>query len=173
MPSEMRPEPLPYRVTIIAVGDDTEGDEGLAPRLLHALLAHHDEAPWLHKIQDTALRAEHASAVQKADLALIVEADAEASSPYTFVEIKASEHLTSDSGEQEMQVADLVQLLAEQSGDSTGPHCYSLRIHGDRFSGDSGLTLAAQNNLELATALVHSLLENPHPEFWEDQQGSQ
>lgn len=171
MPENKNTKSAQYKVTIIAVGNDAEGDEGLAPRLLQALLAHHDEAPWLSTLRDSTLRVEHTLELRNADLVLIVEADAEVRSPYEFSEVIESAASPAPlTGE--VSPSDLLHVLKNLSRGTEPPRCFSLRVHGERFSVDQGLTIAAQNNLELATALVHSLLENPHPEYWEDMPGT-
>lgn len=154
------------RVAVFAVGNTARGDDGLAPQLASRLRAlDWDKREWLQLIEDAQLQIEHALDLQRSDLALFVDASSEASAPFTFSELGTPQHHRPAPMSHALEPRDVLHTLATISREPP-PTCFVLAIGGESFGLGEELTPAAQENLEAATRLVLSLLENPEVAAW-------
>jgi hypothetical protein len=159
------------RVTIFLVGGSTRGDGGLAPQLMSWLRGGGwDEHWWLKLVQETELQIEHALNLKLSDLALFVESAVDTRPPWSLEEITAPPGHRGADMTRALEAADLMHTVAAISR-CQSPPCFRLTINGDRFASGDPPSEAGLNNLESATALLESLLQNPDPASWRQKAG--
>jgi Ni,Fe-hydrogenase maturation factor len=155
------------RITILGVGDEGDGDAGLAPRLLQALRAAlREHPPWLTLVEAAELQVEHLLNLLGADIVLFVEASPVVEGPCALRELAATpQHAVTDINAA-LTPVDLLRVYTTMNRDSPPPSSFALTLRGECFEGNSGLSLAAQTHLESGVSLVQELLDQPDPSLW-------
>lgn len=149
-------------VLVFAIGNESRGDDALAPLLLR------DLDGWVRAegldgqvelLEDYQLQIEHVADLQKRNAVLFVDADVSCKPPFQFSAIEAS-HDNSYSSHAMTPFALLYAYRQVYGADA--PPCYLMRVRGYGFELGEVLSAEAATNLELAKSKVCSwLADNP------------
>ena len=161
---------MPAPVLIFAVGNESRGDDALAPLLLRRLDA------WLHSdgrhgefelIEDFQLQVEHAADMAGRRMILFIDAGMDTPEPFAFYRATAngSPVLYSHA------LAPGVLLdVYQQVYHELPPPAFVLCIRGELFELGSALSPAAENHLKAALDFAQNLLRKAELPWWESQQ---
>lgn len=154
-------EGLASRVVVFAVGNESRGDDGLAPWLLRRLEAL--ALPAVETVLDFQLQVEHALDLRGADLALFIDAATGLDQPFAFHEIAAVgetpvfSHALSPQG---------VLTVFERVEGAPPPPAFVLALRGERFELGEGLSTPARRDGEAGWAFVRALMARPEAAAW-------
>ena len=141
------------RILIFAVGNESRGDDALAPLLLRRLEA--EGAAQAELIEEYQLQVEHVTDLLGRSAVLFVDADMNCESPFDLSRIDAA-HDNSYTSHAMSPVALLHAYSQVYRTDA--PPSYLLRIRGYGFELGEGLSDEAAANLELAVEKVRAWL---------------
>mgnify|MGYP006274078221 CR=1 FL=1 len=154
------------RVLVVGVGNAARGDDGLGPQLMQRLRGSaHGEHWWLTLIEDAQLQIEHALDLQISDLALFVDASADAPAPCTLREISAPAGHRIMPMSHALAPEDVLHTLVT-IGRRAAPPSFLLAIRGERFELGQALSASAAAHLDAASRLVDELLRQPEAGAW-------
>lgn len=151
-------------VLIVAIGNESRGDDALGPLLLrklhHELINRLDQFELLEEFQ---LQIEHATDLQGRQLILFIDAGINTPAPFDFYRIQADENaqLFSHSLTPEALLKVYTQLYLQAS-----PATFVLCIRGDRFELGDELSPHAMENLEMAFEFSRKILQIPEIVSW-------
>jgi hydrogenase maturation protease len=154
-------------ILVIAVGNESRGDDALAPLLLR------DLQEWVHghKLQDSIelledfqLQVEHAADMLERELVLFIDAGLETPPPYTFYRVQPNEGptLLSHALAPEDVLTAYVQVYRQAP-----PPSFVLCISGKHFELGAALSAEAEKNLKLAMNFSRQLLQLANAGAWE------
>ncbi|NLH80666.1 MAG: hydrogenase maturation protease [Phyllobacteriaceae bacterium] len=149
------------RVVVLGWGNTARGDDGLGPLLLDRIAAL--GLPHVETIEDFQLQLEHALDLERADLALFVDASVAAAAPFAFAEVFPRAGLSHTS--HAMAPEAVLDVHVRVLGRAPSP-AFVLGIRGERFELGTGLDEAAKVHLDAAFAFVAPLLARPDPAAW-------
>lgn len=135
-------------VLIFAIGNESRGDDALAPLLLRSLRAEINN-PEIEFIEDYQLQIEHVTDLIERSAVLFIDADVSCVAPFHFSQITGA-HDNSYSSHAMTPFA-LMHAYRHVYG-KDAPPCFLLRIRGYSFELGAGLSEAASANLVHATA---------------------
>jgi len=140
-------------ILVMAVGNESRGDDALAPLLIRQLQT---EAPeQVEFIEDYQLQVEHVTDLHGRRAVLFVDADVSCDAPFQLSMITAAH----DNSYTSHAMSPFALLHAyRQFYDTNAPPCYLLRIRGYGFELGESLSADAERNLELATTYLPTLL---------------
>jgi hydrogenase maturation protease len=155
-------------ILVIAVGNESRGDDALAPLLLR------DLQDWVngHKLQDRIelledfqLQVEHAADMLERELVLFIDAGMGTPPPYTFYRIQANEGhaLLSHALAPEDVLTAYVQVYREAP-----PPSFVLCLRGEQFELGAALSAHAGQHLERAYAFMQQLLQEAAAPVWQE-----
>ncbi|TXT21699.1 MAG: HoxW protein [Gallionellaceae bacterium] len=149
---------MPAPILIFAVGNESRGDDALAPLLLRRLqewVASERLGEQIELLEDFQLQVEHVADMSGRRLVLFVDAGMDTPEPYVFyrVEVSDSPVLFSHALKPEALLAVYRQVYRE-----TPPPIFVLCIRGERFDLGDTLSLKAEIRLEAALGFMRSLL---------------
>lgn len=158
---------MPAPILIFAVGNESRGDDALAPLLLRRLDA------WLRSerrsgeyelIEDFQLQVEHATDMAGRRMILFIDAGLDTPDPYTFYRVAAScsPVLYSHALPPDALLEVYLQIFHE-----TPPPAFALCIRGEQFELGSAPSSAAEARLEAAWDFMQGLLERAETTRWE------
>lgn len=139
-------------VLVFAIGNESRGDDALAPLLLRRLQTEGIEQVEL--IEDYQLQVEHITDLVERSAVLFVDADMSCTAPFHFSGINAAHDNSYTS--HAMSPAALLHAY-RQVYEKDAPPAFLLRIRGYDFELGNPLTDKASANLEAATMLVIEL----------------
>jgi hydrogenase maturation protease len=153
-------------VLIFAIGNESRGDDALAPLLVRRL------APWLAEnklaeaceiLEEYQLQVEHVLDLQQRRLILFVDAGMDTPAPYDFYPLKntAAAQLYSHALTPEALLAVHHQLYPSITLTS-----FVLCIKGESFELGEGLSVAADNNLQKAFDFTSDLISRAEQSAW-------
>ncbi|MBI5435601.1 MAG: hydrogenase maturation protease [Nitrosomonadales bacterium] len=154
-------------VLIFAVGNESRGDDALAPLLLRRLDA------WLQKegrsadfelIEDFQLQVEHAMDMAGRRLVLFIDAGMDTPEPYAFYRALAGDTSTPYS---HALAPEAVLAVYPQIYREAPPPAFILCIRGEQFELGSPLSPAAASRLDSAMNFMHKLLQGTEAAAWE------
>ncbi len=140
-------------ILIIAIGNESRGDDALAPLLLRQLQT--DASPRIELIEDYQLQVEHVTDLLGRNAVLFVDADVSCNAPFHFAEITAAHDNSYTS--HAMTPFALLHTFRQVYG-TDAPTSFLLRIRGYSFELGDGLSDEASANLERATARIREWL---------------
>ncbi len=145
-------------VLVIAIGNESRGDDALAPvllRRLRAWVAERGLAQDIELIEDFQLQIEHAADLVGRQAVLFMDAGMGTPAPYEFwrAEPDADPTPFSHALDPEAVLATYVQVYRE-----TPPPAYVLCLRGEQFELGSPLSAAAAARIEPAQQFVQGLL---------------
>ena len=144
-------------ILIFAIGNESRGDDALAPLLLRGLedwveAAGLDE--WVELVEDYQLQVEHVTDLLDRSAVLFVDADASCIEPFHFSEIAAEKDSSYTS--HVMTPFALLHTYRQVYG-ADAPPAFLLRIRGYDFELGNPLSDKAAANLEVAAKLAREL----------------
>ncbi|MBU1424444.1 MAG: hydrogenase maturation protease [Gammaproteobacteria bacterium] len=141
---------------ILAIGNESRGDDALAPLLVRQLQSE-GVTPQVEFIEDFQLQVEHVTDLVGRSAVLFVDADMSCAAPFHFSEISAAQDNSYTS--HAMTPFALLHTFRQVYG-TDAPGSFLLRIRGYGFELGDGLSDEASANLALATAEVRQWLAN-------------
>ena len=154
-------------VLIFAVGNESRGDDALAPLLLRRLDA------WLQKegrsadfelIEDFQLQVEHAMDMAGRRLVLFIDAGMDTPEPYAFYRAQLGNSATPYS---HALPPEAVLAVYPQIYQKDPPPAFILCIRGEQFELGSALSPAADSRLDRAMDFMRQLLQKTEAAAWE------
>lgn len=154
-------------VLIFAIGNESRGDDALAPLLMRRL------KPWLmaaghatqfELLEEFQLQVEHAMDMAAREMVLFIDAGIDTPAPYTFLPAWPgnSRPLFSHALTPEAVLSTFTQIFRQAP-----PPAFVLCIRGEQFELGSSLTPAVAARMELAENFLHELLQKPELAAWE------
>ena len=140
-------------ILIFAIGNESRGDDALAPLLLRSL--ENRAAGQVELIEDYQLQVEHVTDLVGRSAVLFVDADVSCAEPFQFSEIVAAKDSSYTS--HVMTPFALLHTYRQVYG-TDAPPAYLLRIRGYDFELGNPLSEAASANLEQAQVRVRAWL---------------
>lgn len=158
-------------ILILAAGNESRGDDALAPLLLRRLqewVADEGLDERVELLEEFQLQVEHVADMNGRRLVLFVDAGADMPAPYTFYRARASNApaLFSHALTPEALFSVYVQVYRE-----TPPPIFVLCIRGERFDLGTGLSPEAEIRLETALDFTRGLLRETEAAAWEKRIG--
>ena len=156
-------------ILIFAIGNESRGDDALAPLLLR------DLASWLpaeglsvqvELLEDFQLQIEHAADLVGRGLVLFMDAGMDTPAPYSFSRIYPDDGHTLFSHSIAPQAVLATYALVYKE---SPPPSFLLCLRGEQFELGAALSPAAKNRLEAAMDFMQSLLREAEVAVWEMQ----
>lgn len=150
-------------ILIIAIGNESRGDDALAPLLLRKLqmqgLPGNTEL-----LEDFQLQIEHAADMAGRELVLFVDAGMDTPAPFSFYRAKPDDGRTvfSHALAPEAVLATYAQVYGQ-----TPPPAFVLCLRGERFELGEALTPEAKRHMDAALAFAQDLLCEARAEIWD------
>jgi hydrogenase maturation protease len=142
-------------ILIIAIGNESRGDDALAPLLMRQLQAD-GITDQVEIIEDFQLQVEHVTDLCGRSAVLFVDADISCDAPYRFSEIVAAQ----DNSYTSHAMTPFALLHAyQQVYGADAPASYLLRVRGYGFELGESLSSEATENLKQATAKILDWLD--------------
>ncbi|OIR11034.1 hypothetical protein GALL_72060 [mine drainage metagenome] len=138
---------MPAPLLVFAIGNESRGDDALAPLLLRQLAA--QDFPHAEFIEDFQLQIEHVTDLSGRDAILFVDADMSCAAPCLLQPIIAAHDHSYTS--HAMTPHSLLHAFHQFYG-KAAPPSYLLRIRGYGFELGEGLSPEAETNLQQAGA---------------------
>jgi hydrogenase maturation protease len=157
---------------ILAVGNESRGDDALGPLLLRCLsdwLAHSSLAGRVELIEEFQLQVENALDLHARKLVLFLDAASGTRLPYVFYEAreKPLQGHTSHAVAPEALLGVYLKVMGEAP-----PPMFILGIAGEAFELGTGLSASAQRHLSAAFEFVRKLWADPNLAVWRIQAAS-
>jgi hydrogenase maturation protease len=150
-------------ILVFAVGNESRGDDALAPLLLRSLEGSADAAGRVELIEDYQLQVEHVTDLTGRSAVLFVDADVSCAEPFHFSEIAAERDSSYTS--HVMTPFALLHTYRQVYG-IDAPPAFLLRIRGYNFELGNPLSDKAAANLEEATKLMRALCAEGDLQRW-------
>lgn len=141
-------------VLIIAVGNESRGDDALAPLLSRSVQAEFTLSD-IEFIEDFQLQVEHVTDLVGRQKILFLDADVSCEAPFHFSKISAAQDNSYTS--HAMTPLALLHTYRQVYGEDA-PSSYLLRLRGYGFELGDDLSEEALANLEVASVIVHEWL---------------
>jgi len=141
-------------ILIFAIGNESRGDDALAPLLVRGLQGWAETAGQIELIEDYQLQIEHVTDLLERNAVLFVDADVSCTEPFHFSAI-TGEHDNSYTSHA-MTPAALLHAYRKVYGEDVPP-AFQLRIRGYGFELGEPLSNRAAANLEAALERVRAL----------------
>jgi hydrogenase maturation protease len=156
-------------ILIIAIGNESRGDDALAPLLLRKLdvwLATQADRERIELLEDFQLQIEHAADLAGRELVLFIDAGMDTLPPYSFYRARAGDGRTlfSHALAPEAVLATYAQVYREHP-----PPAFVLCLRGEQFELGSSLSPESGQRLELAAAFARELLGEANLPAWESR----
>lgn len=155
----------PTPVLIFAIGNESRGDDALAPllaRKLHNYLNKNNISDKFELLEEFQLQIEHAMDMKDRQRVLFIDAGMDTPSPFAFYRIQASDEPVLYS--HALKPSALLKVY-EQFYNEAAPDSYILCIRGEQFKLGAALSLQAEVNLSRSLQFALSLL--PDEEVWD------
>jgi len=149
------------RLVVLGWGNGSRGDDGLGPELLARVEA--AGGPDIVCVEDYQLQIEHALDLVQADLALFVDAQAQAAAPFTFREIGPDAGLSHTT--HALAPGALLEVFRRVERRAPPPS-FALGLRGEDFELGAAISPAGAAALEAAWDFARELLRAPSPERW-------
>lgn len=150
-------------ILVFAVGNESRGDDALAPLLLRQLQTECIERVEL--IEDYQLQVEHVTDLAGRSAVLFVDADVSCAGPFHFSEIAAKHDHSYTS--HAMTPFALLHTHRQVYG-ADAPPAFLLRIRGYDFELGDPLSARAAANLQAASKLARELCMSGNPQRWRE-----
>ena len=150
-------------ILVFAIGNESRGDDALAPLLLRSLEGSVDAAGRVELIEDYQLQVEHVTDLLDRSVVLFVDADVSCAEPLHFSEIAAEKDSSYTS--HVMTPFALLHTYRQVYG-TDAPPAFLLRIRGYDFELGNPLSDKAVANLEAAIKLIRALCADGDLQRW-------
>jgi hydrogenase maturation protease len=144
---------MPLPLLILAIGNESRGDDALAPLLIRQLQAGDHQG--VEFIEDFQLQVEHVTDLVGRAAVLFIDADMSCAPPFQFSGIAAEQDNSYTS--HAMTPFALLHTFKQVYGNDAPP-CFLLRVRGYGFELGDGLSAEATANLDQATAMAQRWL---------------
>jgi len=154
------------RVVLFGYGNPSRGDDALGPALLACTmvwLAEHPEVD-VRIVEDFQLQVEHALDLAEADLALFVDADATAPSPF---QLRRAMPARDGSYTTHELTPESVLYAARKVSGGEPPPAWVLGVRGEQFELGDPLSDRAKAHLDAAWEELRVLLADPRAAAWD------
>jgi hydrogenase maturation protease len=155
---------MPSPLLIFAIGNESRGDDALAPLLLRQLaekLA--PEQTNIELLEEFQLQIEHTLDMQQRQLILFIDAGIRTPAPFCFYRAQAAQ--TPPLLSHALTPETLLQIYSQHYGEPAPSFVLCLR--GESFELGETLSEAAQSNLSQAVDFIEIIANNPQLDFWE------
>jgi hydrogenase maturation protease len=154
-------------VLIFAIGNESRGDDAIAPLLLRKLATWLDTeeiAAQFELLEDFQLQVEHATDMIGRDLVLFIDAGLDTRAPFSFYRAAAnnSRTLFNHAITPEAVLSTYWQIYQQQS-----PPAFILCVRGEQFELGDPPTPEAEQHMKLAMEFLQELLQETDPDSWE------
>lgn len=154
-------------VLIFAIGNESRGDDALAPMLVRELdswLKLNKLSAQAELLEEFQLQIEHAMDMKDRQLVLFIDAGMDTPAPYSFYRTHTGDDpvLYSHAISPESLLTVYEQFYAE-----TPPDAFVLCINGAGFELGDPLTLQAQTHLSSALNMARTLMHEPNASAWD------
>ena len=154
---------MPAPILVFAVGNESRGDDALAPLLVRSLEGSAEIAGRVELIEDYQLQVEHVTDLSGRSAVLFVDADMSCAEPFHFSEIAAEKDSSYTS--HVMTPFALLHTYRQVYG-IDAPPAFLLRIRGYDFELGNPLSDKAAANLEAAIKLIRALCADGDLQRW-------
>ncbi len=144
---------MPAPLLVFAIGNESRGDDALAPLLLRQLQT--ENIPQVEFIEDFQLQVEHVTDLSGRNAVLFVDADMSCAAPFHFSAISAAQDNSYTS--HAMTPFALLHTFRQVYG-TDAPACFLLRIRGYGFELGEQISAEASANLARATGEARAWL---------------
>jgi hydrogenase maturation protease len=156
-------------VLIFAIGNESRGDDAVAPLLLRRLGAWLDAegiAGRFELLEDFQLQIEHATDIDRRELVLFVDAGMDTPEPYAFYRIQPDDERTlfNHAIAPEAVLSTYRQIYRQEP-----PPAFVLCIRGERFELGDPPSPEAEQRMELAGGFLRELMKEAKASSWEDR----
>jgi hydrogenase maturation protease len=155
-------------VLIFAVGNESRGDDALAPLLLRKLdswLEATGRGAQFELLEDFQLQVEHALDMAGRELVLFVDAGMETAAPYAFYRVQPGVSRTLFSHAITPQA--VLDTYTQINGQAPPP-AFVLCIRGEQFELGATLSPQAEQHMELAMEFLRERMQKAEASCWED-----
>lgn len=142
------------RILVIAVGNESRGDDALAPLLSRRMQTEFEQDD-VEFIEDFQLQIEHVTDLVGRHKVLFLDADVSCEAPFHLSEISASQDNSYTS--HAMTPFALLHTYSQVYGEAA-PSSWLLRLRGYGFELGDGLSDEASDNMQAASLIVHEWL---------------
>lgn len=142
-------------ILVFAIGNESRGDDALAPLLVRSLEGRLGTAGRVDLIEDYQLQVEHVTDLVNRSVVLFVDADMSCAAPFHFSEIAAAHDHSYTS--HAMTPFALLHTYRQVYG-ADAPSAFLLRIRGYGFELGESLSDRAAANLEAASSRIRAWL---------------
>jgi len=153
-------------ILVFATGNESRGDDALAPLLLRSLEGYAETAGRVELIEDYQLQVEHVTDLLDRSAVLFIDADMSCAEPFHLSEIAAAKDSSYTS--HVMTPFALLHTYRQVYG-TDAPPTFLLRIRGYDFELGNPLSGKAAANLEAATKRVQELCMDGNLQRWRRQ----
>jgi len=150
-------------VLVFAIGNDSRGDDALAPMLVRRL--QQEQGSTVEFIEDYQLQVEHVTDLLEREAVLFVDADVSCEAPFHLSEITAAHDNSYTS--HAMTPSALLHAYRQVYGTDTPP-TFLMRIRGYGFELGDSLSEQAADNLEMAINLAGELCLSADLKRWHE-----
>ncbi len=154
---------MPAPILILAIGNESRGDDALAPLLVRRIQG--EDFGQAEFIEDYQLQVEHVTDLVGRSAVLFVDADMSCDAPFHFSEINAAHDNSYTS--HAMSPAALLHAY-RQVYEKDAPPAFLLRIRGYGFELGESLSDEASANLEATTKLIRKLCAATSLPVWRE-----
>jgi len=154
-------------ILIFAIGNESRGDDAIAPLLLRRLEA------WLNAknigtrfelLEDFQLQIEHAADLVERELVLFIDAGMDTCDPYRFYRTQANDKRTLFN---HAIAPEAVLTTYQQIFQQTPPPAFVLCIRGEHFELGESPSPEAEQRMELAMEFLQALMQQTEATTWE------
>ena len=150
-------------ILIIAVGNESRGDDALGPLLLRQLNGHANPEQ-VELLEDFQLQVEHAADLFGRELVLFIDAGMDTTAPYSFHRAKPDHGRTLFS---HALTPEAVLATYKQVYQAEPPPCFVLCLRGEQFELGTELGQQAKHHLQLALEFMLKRLQQATAPEWE------
>ena len=160
---------MPAPLLIIAVGNESRGDDAIAPLLLRKLsvwMIEQNNAEQFELLEDFQLQVEHATDLIDRKLVLFIDAGLNTPSPYSFYRIQSNDSRTLFS---HAITPEAVLSTYQHVYQQPPPAAFVLCIRGERFELGEPLSHEAEHRMELAMEFLQELIKKAKESYWDER----
>jgi hydrogenase maturation protease len=158
---------MPAPVLVFAIGNESRGDDAIAPLLLHRLAAWLDVeniAERFELLEDFQLQVEHATDMVGRELVLFIDAGMDTPAPYNFYRAQSNDNRTLFS---HAITPEAVLSTYQQVYQQPPPPAFVLCIRGEQFGLGEPPSPEAEQRIELAIGFLQELMRKAKKSSWE------
>jgi hydrogenase maturation protease len=158
---------MPPPILIFAIGNESRGDDAIAPLLLRKLsdwLETQGRSGQFELLEEFQLQVEHAVDMIGRERVLFIDACMDIPEPYNFYRAQTNGNRTLYS---HAITPDAVLSTYLQVYRQNPPPAFVLGIRGEKFELGSTLSPEARQHMELALVFLRKLLQETHVSAWE------